>query len=246
MNRSLAIGSPSPNPFNKLYPLIVCSWRPMTVVVDVRDAADTPAGVVVAGHAALAPIAVVAVVAIARAFHRSCRSGVESAGRRAACVASRASPGARARARGVVDGVARGSIASDRDRVAVAVARLEVALARRASRFASRAGWMRRASPHSSSTEPDTASRRIARAGCAGRPRRRFARRARASTRARDASEEEDDERRRRRRRRRRERSCAVCSAVGNEESATSSTRMRCERTNASACCKRTAEARLR
>jgi hypothetical protein len=206
MNRSLAIGSPSPNPFNKLYPLIVCSWRPMTVVVDVRDAADTPAGVVVAGHAALAPIAVVAVVAIARAFHRSCRSGVESAGRRAACVASRASPGARARARGVVDGVARGSIG----RIAIGsgrVARLEVALARRASRFASRAGWMRRASPHSSSTEPDTASRRvasrrIARAGCAGRPRRRFARRARASTRARDASEEEDDERRRRRRRR--------------------------------------------
>ena len=114
MNRSLAIGSPSPNPFNRLYPLIVCSWRPMTVVVDVRDAADTPACVAVAGHTALAPATatrafVVGVVGVgvvnARALvHRSRRPGVVSAGRRVARVASRASLG-------VVDGVARGSIA---------------------------------------------------------------------------------------------------------------------------------------
>ena len=75
MNRSLAIGSPSPMPFNKEYPEMTCSCLPITVVVLVRDVAETP----LVRHPtarSVAFVVVVVVVAIARAPGRLARAVV--------------------------------------------------------------------------------------------------------------------------------------------------------------------------
>jgi len=77
MNRSLAIGSPSPIPFNKEYPEMTCSCLPITVVVLVRDVAETPlVRHPTARSVAFVAVRVVVVVAIARAPGRLARAVV--------------------------------------------------------------------------------------------------------------------------------------------------------------------------
>ena len=77
MNRSLAIGSPSPIPFNKEYPEMTCSCLPITVVVLVRDVAETPlVRHPTARSVAFVAVCVVVVVAIARAPGRLARAVV--------------------------------------------------------------------------------------------------------------------------------------------------------------------------
>ena len=77
MNRSLAIGSPSPMPFNKEYPEMTCSCLPITVVVLVRDAAETPlVRHPTARSVAFVAVCVVVAGAIARAPGRLARAVV--------------------------------------------------------------------------------------------------------------------------------------------------------------------------
>ena len=77
MNRSLAIGSPSPIPFNNEYPEMTCSCLPITVVVLVRDVAETPlVRHPTARSVAFVAVRVVVVVAIARAPGRLARAAV--------------------------------------------------------------------------------------------------------------------------------------------------------------------------
>ena len=76
MNRSLAIGSPSPMPFNKEYPEMTCSCLPITVVVLVRDVAETLLIRHPTARSVAFVVCVVVVVAIARAPGRLARAVV--------------------------------------------------------------------------------------------------------------------------------------------------------------------------
>jgi len=76
MNRSLAIGSPSPIPFNNEYPEMTCSCLPITVVVLVRDVAETPLVRHPTARSVAFVVCVVVVVAIARAPGRLARAVV--------------------------------------------------------------------------------------------------------------------------------------------------------------------------